>query len=106
MDDLMTIPGVARKTANVVQSYVFGQSEGVCVDTHVKRVSYRLGLTSEEDPVKVEADLMRVYSPEHWEDLPFYLILHGREVCDAKKPACSRCFLADLCPKRGVTVKL
>lgn len=102
MEDLMTLPGVARKTANVVQSYVFGRSEGICVDTHVKRVAYRLGLTGEEDPVKVEQDLMRVYPREHYEDVPFYFISHGRAVCFAKKPACSSCFLADLCPKRGV----
>lgn len=102
MDDLMSLPGVARKTANVVQSYVYGQSEGICVDTHVARVGYRLGLTRETDPVKIEKDLMRVVPPEAYEDLPFYLILHGRRVCDAKKPDCPGCFLADICPKRGV----
>ena len=106
MADLMTLPGVARKTANVVQSQCWGLSEGVCVDTHVKRVSYRLGLTGAEDPGKVEEDLMRVYPKEDWDDLPFHLIQHGRAVCDAKKPACSRCVLADLCPRRGVTVSV
>lgn len=105
MAELLEVPGVARKTANVVQSYVFGRCEGVCVDTHVKRVAYRLGLTGEEDPVKVEADLMRLFPEERWEDLPFYLILHGRKVCGALRPACSRCFLADLCPKRGVSAR-
>jgi endonuclease-3 len=103
MTELMEIPGVARKTANVVQSYVFGQSEGICVDTHVKRVAYRLGLTREEDPDKVEQDLMKVYPKEAYEEVPFYFISHGRAVCNAKRPACSRCFLADICPKRGVT---
>lgn len=103
MADLMSLPGVARKTANVVQSYVHGQSEGICVDTHVKRVAYRLGLTSAEDPVKVEQDLMRVYEPAHYEEVPFYFISHGRAVCDARRPACSRCVVRDLCPRRGVT---
>lgn len=102
MEDLMSLPGVARKTANVVQSYVFGQSEGVCVDTHVARVSYRLGLTRHTDPVKIEQDLMSLVPPESYEEIPFYLILHGRRVCDAKRPLCNDCFLADLCPKRGV----
>lgn len=102
MDDLLTLPGVARKTANVVQSYVYGQSEGICVDTHVARVSYRLGLTRETDPKKIESDLMRLVPPQAYEELPFYFILHGRRVCDAKKPDCGMCFLADLCPKRGV----
>lgn len=106
MEDLMSLPGVARKTANVVQSYVHGQSEGICVDTHVKRVAFRLGLTSAEDPVKVEQDLMRVYEPAHYEEVPFYFISHGRAVCDARRPACSRCVVSDLCPKRGVTTSV
>ena len=103
MADLMTLPGVARKTANVVQSEVYGLSEGVCVDTHVGRVARRLGLSRSEDPVKVEADLMRLYPQEAWSDVPYYFIRHGRAVCDAKKPRCGACLLADLCPKRGVT---
>ena len=104
MADLMQIPGVARKTANVVQSYVFGESEGICVDTHVKRVAYRLGLTSAGDPTKVETDLTRVYPVGAYEEVPFYFISHGRAICFAKKPACSRCFLADICPRKGVTM--
>jgi endonuclease-3 len=103
MADLMSLPGVARKTANVVQSEVYGLSEGVCVDTHVGRVARRLGLSRSEDPVKVEADLMKLYPQEWWSDVPYYFIQHGRAVCDAKKPRCGACFLADLCPKRGVT---
>ena len=102
MDNLLTLPGVARKTANVVQSYVHGQSEGVCVDTHVARVSYRLGLTRHADAAKVEQDLMALFPKESYEEVPFYFILHGRRVCDAKKPACGACLLADICPKRGV----
>ena len=103
MADLMTLPGVARKTANVVQSEVYGESEGVCVDTHVGRVARRLGLSRSEDPVKVEEDLMRLYPREAWGDVPYWFIRHGRAVCDAKKPRCGACFLADLCPRRGVT---
>jgi endonuclease-3 len=105
MEELLEIPGVARKTANVVQSYAFGRSEGICVDTHVKRLAFRLGLTREEDPGKVERDLMRLYPREAYEEVPFYFISHGRAVCFAKKPACSRCLLADVCPKRGVTTR-
>ena len=101
MAELLTIPGVARKTANVMQAF-FGTSEGVCVDTHVGRVARRLGLTAGDTPVKVERDLMKVYPQADWADVPFYLILHGRQVCDARKPACHGCQLADLCPKRGV----
>lgn len=103
MADLTSLPGVARKTANVVQSYVYGAPEGVCVDTHVGRVARRTGLTASADPVKVEADLMRLYAPEAWEQVPFAFIRHGREVCDAKKPRCGECFLADVCPKKGVS---
>lgn len=101
MQDLLTLPGVARKTANVVMES-FGQPEGVCVDTHVGRVARRLGLTRGEDPVKVEEDLMRLYPRDEWGVVPFYFIMHGRAVCDAKRPRCSDCLLADLCPKRGV----
>lgn len=104
MGDLLTLPGVARKTANVVQEY-FGQPEGVCVDTHVGRVARRLGLTRAEDPVGVEEDLMRLYPKHEWGVVPFYFIMHGRAVCDAKKPRCGECLLADACPKRGVATE-
>jgi len=103
MAELLEVPGVARKTANVVQEY-FGETEGVCVDTHVGRVARRLGLTLAEDPVGVERDLMRLYPKEAWGKLPFQFIMHGRAVCDAKKPKCSTCFLADICPRRGVGI--
>lgn len=104
MEELLEVPGVARKTANVVMELVGDANEGVCVDTHVGRVAYRLGLTAAQpkDAVKVEQDLMRAYPREAWGTLPFYFILHGRDVCHAKAPACPECFLADLCPKRGV----
>jgi len=101
MAELLEVPGVARKTANVVLE-LFDVHEGVCVDTHVGRVARRLGLTRAVDAVRVEQDLMRLYPRDHWGVLPFHFIVHGREVCDAKLPACSRCFLADICPKRGV----
>jgi len=104
MDELLEVPGVARKTANVVLELV-GDNEGVCVDTHVGRVARRLGLTRAPDPVKVEQDLMRLYPREQWGRLPFYFIMHGREICDAKRPACGECFLADICPKRGVVAR-
>ncbi len=105
MADLMSLPGVARKTANVVQGNVWGQSEGVCVDTHVGRVARRLGLTAEEDPVGVEEDLMRLYPEKDWIEAPYHFIQLGRSFCDAKKPDCANCYLADLCPKRGVDAR-
>ncbi len=102
IEELTRLPGVARKTANVVLTNAFGRSDGVCVDTHVGRVARRLDLTRSEDPVKVEQDLMALYPPETWGDIPFYFIYHGREICDARKPLCDKCPLADVCPKRGV----
>ena len=98
MDELTELPGVARKTANVVLSNAFGRHEGVVVDTHVKRVAGRLGLTAATDPVKVERDLMEVLSPEDWHPFPWRLILHGRRRCAARKPDCVGCELRDLCP--------
>lgn len=101
MEDLLTLPGVARKTANVVLSNAFGIHEGVVVDTHVRRVSHRLGLTNETDPPKIERDLMRILPREAWHAFPWRLILHGRTVCHARKPRCGECRLADLCPSAG-----
>ena len=98
MEELVRLPGVARKTANVVLSNAFGVNEGVVVDTHVKRVSKRLGLTDETDPVKAERDLMEVLPRDEWRDYPWRLILHGRRVCSARKPACADCPLAEHCP--------
>lgn len=97
LEDLITLPGVGRKTANVVRSVAFNLP-GLPVDTHVGRLSRRLGLTANEDPVKVEHDLNAMLPPEEWGEFSLRLILHGRRVCDAKKPRCGECDLADICP--------
>ena len=98
---LLRLPGVARKTANVV-SAERGEPHGIVVDTHVRRLSQRLGLTRQEDPVKIERDLMKLVPHVHWARLPHLLIWHGRRVCDARKPRCEDCVLADLCPASRV----
>ena len=97
IEDLVTLPGVGRKTANVLRSVVF-DLPGLPVDTHVGRLSRRLGLTNEEDPVKVEYELNAMFDPKDWGGFSLRLILHGRRVCDAKKPKCDVCELADICP--------
>jgi endonuclease-3 len=97
LGELVRLPGVARKTANVVAAEL-GHAQGIVVDTHVRRLSQRLGLTREEDPVKIERDLLRIVPRADWARLPHLLIWHGRRVCDARKPLCGRCVLADLCP--------
>ena len=97
LDDLIRLPGVARKTANVVASE-FGHAQGIVVDTHVRRLSQRLGLTRQEDPVKIERDLQRVVPRPDWARFPHLLIWHGRRVCDARRPLCEDCVLEDLCP--------
>ena len=102
MDELLTLQGVARKTANVVLGDCFDVVEGVVVDTHVKRLSFRLGLTKNTDPKKVEIDLMKLFPKKYWYYLSNALIYHGRRVCDARKPNCAACTLAKLCPKNGV----
>ena len=99
MDELLTLPGVARKTANVILSNAFGKNEGVVVDTHVKRVSRRLGLASSSNPEKIERSLMEVLPKNQWRTFAWRLILHGRSVCHGRKdPECDRCVLSDLCP--------
>lgn len=98
MDALVKLPGVGRKTANVVLSNAFGKAEGVVVDTHVKRVAGRLGLTRNTDPVKVERDLMEVLPQENWGDVEHLMIFHGRAVCKAPRPRCEVCVLRDICP--------
>ncbi len=98
MSELLQLPGVARKTANVVLAHAFGINAGVTVDTHVKRLSYRLGLTHHSDPVRIEHDLMQLLPQPDWENWSIRLIDHGRAICDARKPLCEQCFLADLCP--------
>jgi endonuclease-3 len=102
MDELTSLPGVARKTANIILSNAFGINEGIAVDTHVKRLSYRLGLTKNEDPVKIEQDLMTMTPKEEWANLSHLLILHGRKICQAKKPKHSECILFDICPSRNI----
>ena len=102
IDQLLRLPGVARKTANVVAAEL-GQPQGVVVDTHVRRLSQRLGLTRQEDPVKIERDLVRLVPRADWGRFPHLLIWHGRRVCDARRPACERCVLADLCPASRTT---
>ncbi|MCM8804436.1 MAG: endonuclease III [Candidatus Omnitrophica bacterium] len=102
MDDLLKLPGVARKTANVVLSQGFGIAEGIVVDTHVKRVSYRLGLTKNTDAEKIEKDLMKIVPKKNWIDFPFRLILLGRNICKAKNPDCENCPSNKICPKKGV----
>ena len=102
MDQLTSLPGVARKTANIILSNAFGINEGIAVDTHVKRLSYRLGLTKNEDPVKIEQDLMTMTPKEEWANLSHLLILHGRKICQAKKPQHSECILFDTCPSRNI----
>ncbi|MBD3884398.1 endonuclease III [Phormidium tenue FACHB-886] len=97
MEELLRLPGVARKTANVVLAHAYGINAGVTVDTHVRRLTNRLGLTQEEDPVKIERDLMKLLPQPDWENWSIRLIYHGRAVCNARNPACDRCHLADLC---------
>ena len=98
MEEMVQLPGVARKTANVVLGSAYGIPSGVVVDTHVIRVAGRLGLTREVDPVKIERDLMQVAPPERWIDLGHQLIWHGRRICHARKPDCQACPLAPVCP--------
>ena len=101
MEELLELPGVARKTANVVLGTAFGKSTGVVVDTHVGRLSRRLGLTREEDPVKVERDLMALLPRKEWILYSHRLIWHGRKICAARKPKCGECSLAYCCPSAG-----
>jgi endonuclease III len=101
LEDLLTLPGVARKTANVVAAEL-GHAQGIVVDTHVRRLSQRLGLTRQDDPVKIERDLVRVVPRADWHRFPHLLIWHGRRVCDARRPRCEDCVLTDLCPSSRV----
>ncbi|MGD9627869.1 MAG: endonuclease III [Pyrinomonadaceae bacterium] len=98
MDEILTLGGVARKTANVVLGNAFGIASGVVVDTHVSRLSQRLGLTEEKTPEKIERDLQALVPKKHWVMFSHWLIFHGRRVCNARKPKCGQCVLADLCP--------
>jgi endonuclease III len=102
MEELVALPGVARKTANVVLGVAFGIPAGIAVDTHVKRVSKRLDLTQQTDPVKVERELMQIIPQERWITFSQQLIWHGRRICHAQKPLCAECPLAPLCPSSEV----
>ena len=104
MSDLLQLPGVARKTANVVIAER-GEAQGIVVDTHVRRLSQRLGLTRQDDPVKIERDLMRLVPRRYWNVFPHLLIWHGRRVCLARRPRCEVCVLNDLCPASRVDVE-
>ena len=98
MEDLITLPGVMRKTANIVLSSGYKKSEGIAVDTHVRRLSQRIGLTTENDPNKIERDLMEIVPKKDWIDFNYMLVTHGREVCSARKPLCPECLIKHLCP--------
>ena len=102
MKELITLPGVARKTANIILSSAYGINEGIAVDTHVKRLANRLGLTKNEDPVKIEKDLMEITPKSEWGNLSHLLIFHGRKICQAKKPKHKECVLYDICPSRNI----
>lgn len=105
MAELLTLRGVARKTANVVLGDFYGIDEGIVVDTHVKRLSFRLGLTKNTEPLKIEQDLMKMLDKKYWHWISHALIWHGRGPCDARKPGCKTCTLNKLCPKNGVVLK-
>jgi len=101
LEDLVRLPGVGRKTANVVAAEL-GVTQGIVVDTHVRRLSQRLGLTREQDPVKIERDLQRLVPREDWARFPHLLIWHGRRVCIAQRPRCQDCVINDLCPSSRI----
>ena len=100
MEKLILLPGVARKTANIVLSHAYGKIEGMAVDTHVRRVSFRLGLTKNTDPVKIEIDLMKIADKKDWTLFSNLLIAHGRATCVARKPKCLECVVSRLCPSK------
>lgn len=102
MDELLTLRGVARKTANVILGNAYGKAVGIVVDTHMKRLAWRMGLTEEEDPVKVERDLMDCVQKKDWLFFSHGMIWHGRRVCKAINPACDSCTLRRDCPQRGI----
>lgn len=104
MEQLLRLPGVARKTANVVLAHAFGINAGVTVDTHVKRLSYRLGLTKHVEPIHIERDLIRLLPSDDWENFSIRIIYHGRAICKARNPACQACLLSDLCPSANLPV--
>lgn len=100
MEELITLPGVARKTANLVLTESFGITSGIAVDTHVYRVSHRLNISRAKTPEKTEGDLCALFPFDQWHKVNYWLVMHGRQVCDAKKPLCEECVLVDICPKK------
>ncbi len=102
LEQLVSLPGVARKTANIVLSSGFGKAEGIAVDTHARRLSIRLGLSREKDPDRIERDLLSLVPKEDWIDFNYLLVDHGRALCQARKPKCPECFLRNLCPSAGI----
>jgi len=106
MDQLILLPGVARKTANIVLSSAFRKAEGIAVDTHVKRLSGRLGLSKERDPEKIERDLMALIPRRDWLDFNYLLVNHGRKTCQARKPKCPECVINTLCPSAKIFLKM
>jgi endonuclease III len=102
MEELLELPGVARKTANIVLSNAYGKNEGIATDTHVIRLSQRLGFSKNKNPVKIEQDLMKIFPKKDWNKVTYYLIEHGRAVCKAPVPFCSECPIEKMCPKVGV----
>ncbi len=101
MDDLLCLPGVARKTANIVLANAYGIVEGIPVDTHVRRLAQRLGFTKEKDPNKIEQDLMALLPREDWATVPYVFQAHGRKICRSRNPQCKHCVVAHLCPSKG-----
>jgi len=106
MEDLIELPGIGRKTANTILINAFDKVEGIPIDTHVIRLSYRLGWTKSTKPEEIEQDLMKMVPKEYWRKIAYFLKAHGRAICQAPVPTCSKCFLDKLCPKNGVTKKL
>lgn len=105
MEQLIELPGVARKTANIVLSSAFNKAVGIAVDTHVRRLSQRLGLTMNENPDKIEQDLLKIVPKKHWGKFNYWLVDHGRAICDAKKPKCPECVISRYCPSRDYFIK-
>ncbi|MFW5838170.1 MAG: endonuclease III [Desulfovibrionaceae bacterium] len=105
MAEMIQLPGVARKTANIVLSNAFDVLEGIAVDTHVKRMAYRLGLTASDRPAIIERELMQIVPQQDWGRINHLLVFFGRDACQSRKPRCGECELADICPKHGVTAK-
>lgn len=102
LEELQELPGVGRKTANVIQGVLTGKGEGIAVDTHVTRLAFRLGFTKAKEPAKIELHIMKWIPPDDWVAISHLLIRHGREVCKARNPMCDSCFLTEICPKRGL----